>query len=198
MSRRTLEIAAICGGIAPFLTYACILLAIGSYRPFSWTNNALSDLGIVSGITMILFDGGLIVGGILFAFFAIGLFSFLGKSLVGRVGCVFFFLAWISLICVGIFNEHFVPTHYIFSVSLFTFMSLALLVFTGAFWLKGQKRMSIFTLILGLIASTLWVLQLTVHYVPNVAIPEFVSGLAAVIWVLVVSYKMFKQQSHTT
>ena len=188
-----MEIAAICGGIAPFVTYACILLAIGSYRQFNWVNNALSDLGIVPGITMTLFNGGLIVGGILFAFFAFGLFSFLGKSLVGRVGSAFFFLAWISLICVGIFNEHFVPTHYIFSVSLFTFMSLALLVYTGAFWLKGQKLMSIFTLTVGLISATVWVLQLTIHYVPKVAIPEFVSGLAAVIWVLVISYKMLKQ-----
>jgi len=191
--RRSIGIAAVFGGVAPVVTYACILLAVASYPEFSWTHNALSDLGIVPGVTMTLFNSGLFVGGILFTIFALGLFTYLRKTMIGKVGSFFFILAALSIICVGIFNEHFKPTHFIVSVTLFSFMALSLLVLSGNFWFTGQKRLGIFTLALGLAAATIWVLEYTIRYFPHVAIPEFVSGLLGVTWVLVMVSKMLKE-----
>jgi hypothetical membrane protein len=50
-------------------------------------------------------------------------------------------------------------------------------------------------LALALFAAAVWVLEFTVHYVPGVAIPEAVSGLAGAVWVMVLSYLMLKQGS---
>ena len=192
--RRSIDLAAVFGGVAPFLTYACILLAVASYKEFSWTHNALSDLGIVPGVTMILFNGGLIIGGILFTIFAIGLYEYMRKTTIGRVGAFFFILASISITCVGIFNEHFKPTHFIFSVTLFTFMALSLLVFSGNLLIKGQSRLGLFTLVLGSASAAMWILEYTIRYFQNVAVPEFVSGLLGVTWVMVMVNKMLKEK----
>ncbi len=196
--RNIVEFSSICGGIAPFFTYACILLAIGFYSQFNWANNALSDLGVVPGLTMTIFNGGLIIGGILFTIFAIGLTQFFSKKPLGQIGAGALIIATISLICVGIFNEHVRPIHYIVSVSLFFFMPIALWILTLAFWKDDQKRMSIFTVIIGIAAAIPWILEFTVHYAPNVAIPEFVSGLATSIWALTLSSKMLKESTRST
>jgi hypothetical membrane protein len=192
--RQGIETAALLGGIAPFITYACILLSIASYKEFSWTHNALSDLGIVPGITMTLFNSGLIIGGFLFTIFAIGLFFYLRKNTIGKIGSLLFILACISIVLVGIFNEHYKPTHFIVSVMLFSFMALSLLVISGNFIFNGEKRLGLFTLSLGLAAALIWILEYTIWYFPHVAIPEFVSGLLGVTWVLVMVRKMLKSK----
>jgi len=50
------RIGAAAGIATPMLAFACIMSAISSYPSFSWTNNALSDLGIVPGVTGPLFN----------------------------------------------------------------------------------------------------------------------------------------------
>lgn len=189
---RQLEIAGTTGFVATFFTFACILLAIASWQEFNWAYNALSDLGVQNGLTGIVFTYGLVVGGILFAFFAVSLFNFAGKYALGKVGSVFFALACISLICIGVFNENFIPTHYIFSVLLFVFMPISLLFFVGEFWLEDKHVLSVVTLASALVAAAVWVFQFTFRYFPNVAIPEFVSGLSCALWVCVISYLMLK------
>ncbi len=191
-----LKIAALFGVIAPIVTFTCISLAIASWPPFSWTNNALSDLGVQEGITMWLFNGGLVTGSLLFIAFATGLFTFT-KRVLGNVSAATFILACISLFAIGVFNEHFSPTHYIVSVMLFVFLPISLLMFVVDFWLEGKRRLSGFTLGLGLIAATVWILQLTVQFVARVAIPESISGVAGAMWVLVLSYLMFKKSKQT-
>jgi hypothetical membrane protein len=192
---RKTEIAAAAGLISPFFTYACIMVAIGSWKPFSWTNNALSDLGVQSGITAPVFNSGLIIGGILFAVFAAGMFLYMGKNVVGKAAAVLLVVACIALVCIGIFNENFRPTHYIVSVMLFVFLPISMLTFVGAFWLEGKRKLSLFTLGLALFAAAVWVLQFTVNYVPHVAIPEFTSGLAGSVWVLTLSWLMLKKSA---
>ena len=90
------------------------------------------------------------------------------------------------------------PIHYIVSVSLFFFMPIALWILTGAFWTNGQKTMSIFTLAIGIAAATPWILEFTIHYAANVAIPEFISGIVTSIWVIVLGVKMLKEPAHST
>ena len=190
-----LKVAGIAGFVATFLVFACILASVASWSQFSWTNNALSDLGVQAGATAAIFNIGLVVGGLLFIVFASGLFGFIGKRLVGKVGATVFVLACIMLIAIGIFNENFSPTHYIVSVGLFTLMPISLLVLVAAFWVEGKHKMSVATLALALFAAVVWVAEFTVNYVQGVAIPEFASGLAGAAWVLAVSYLMLKLAS---
>jgi hypothetical membrane protein len=150
-------------------------------------------LGVQSGITAITFNSGLVVSGILFIVFATGLFALLYKYVVGRVGASVFILSCISLIGIGIFNESFSPLHYIFSVAFFVLFPVSMLILVGAFWINGSRRLSVFTFTMALAAAIVWGLQLTVQYVSNVAIPEFISGLFGSIWVVVLGYLMLKK-----
>jgi len=98
-----LKISGVCGTIAPIVAFTFILLAITSYPQFSWTGNALSDLGVVEGVTAVLFNSGLIIGGILAIIFASGLFIFLRNRVLGRIGAFIFTLAALALVAIGIF-----------------------------------------------------------------------------------------------
>lgn len=181
------------GIVAPILGFICILSAIASYPQFSWTNNALSDLGIVPGITGPLFNFGLLASGVLALNFAMfGLFTYLGKSWVGKIGSAVFAAATVALIAIGVFNESFSPTHYLVSVAFFMLVPLSLFVLPGAFWLWHQRKMAVFTVAVGLVAALPWLLLFVFNYVPNVAIPESVSGIAVSAWAIVVGKKMLK------
>jgi hypothetical membrane protein len=179
------------GIVAPILAFTCILSAIASYPPFSWTNNALSDLGIISGITGPLFNFGLVAGGFLtFTFAAFGLFLYFKKSWVGKIGSSVFAAASVALIAIGVFNESFSGTHYIVSVLFFVFAPIALFILTCAFWLIRQRGMAVFSVAVGVAAAVPWILEFTIYYVPEVAIPETVSGLAVSVWAIVLAKKM--------
>jgi hypothetical membrane protein len=130
---------------------------------------------------------------LLFLVFTIGLYKSVGKSWLGKTGAIVLCLACIALVSIGIFNENFKPTHYLVSVAFFTLMPISMLVLVTSFWFAGQRRLSLFTLAIALAAATPWVLQFTVSYVSNVAIPEFVSGFAGAMWTAVVSVMMLKE-----
>jgi hypothetical membrane protein len=167
------RIGAASGIIAPIIAFVCILTAITSYPTFSWTNNALSDLGVVSDLTALLFN--------------FGLFR---KSWVGKIGSIVFGAATIALIAISVFNENFSPTHYLVSVAFFTLAPIALFILTFGFWLSHQRGMAAFTVAIGVAAALPWILLFIFNYVPNVAIPEFLSALVVSIWAMFLGKKM--------
>ncbi len=182
---------AIAGIVAPVLGLSCILAAVASYSAFSWTNNALSDLGIMAGVTRLFFNFGLIGSGFLALLFAaLGLFNYSGETLVGKVGAWSFEAATVALIGIGIFNENFQGTHYILSVAFFVLAPISLFILTYAFWFSHKKGMAVFTVLVGVAAALPWLLQFAFNYVSNVAIPEFLSGLAISVWTIVLSRKI--------
>jgi len=189
------RIGALIGLAVPILAFTCIFAAILSYPAFSWTNNALSDLGVVQGITSQTFNFGLFISGLLaFTFALIGLFNYFNSNKVGKAGALTFAAATVALMAIGIFNEDFRPTHFIVSVLFFTILPIALWVITAALYLKREHKLAVFTVIASIAAATPWILYYTLHYVPNVAIPEFISSLAGSIWLVVISYKMLKKR----
>ena len=181
--------------LAPVLAFVFILVAVASYPPFSWTSNALSDLGVVSGVTAGVFNSGLILCGVLCVTFAAGLYLLLSASVVGRVGVFVFGLACVALAAIGTFPESVSPTHYWVSVAFFVLLPISLLIIVGGFWRVGQVRMAVFTLVMAVAAAAPWVLLFAVRYVSGVAVPEFVSGLAGGVWTVVLGYKMLRAAS---
>ncbi len=187
------KMGAICGIMVPIIAFTSILTAIVSYPEFSWTNNALSDLGVVPGITNTLFNFGLYTSGIFAIGFAVfGLFVYLGEKWIGKIGAIAFAVAGLSLMAIGFFNESFKPTHYIVSVTFFIVLPIALWIITAALYLKRQVKLAVFTLLFSFVAAIPWILFFSIHYVPNVAIPEAISAFAGCIWAIVISYKMYK------
>jgi len=182
------------GIVAPILAFACILTAIVTYPAFSWTNNALSDLGIIPGLTGPLFNFGLYGSGLLAFNFAIfGLLTYFKESWVGKIGAALFAATSLSLMAIGIFNESFSPTHYIVSVAFFTLAPLSLFAITCVLWLNHKNAKAAFTVIMGIAAALPWLLLFAFNYAPNVAIPEITSGLAVSGWAIMLGYKMLKE-----
>jgi hypothetical membrane protein len=189
------RIAGTCGILAPILAFTFICLAVASYPQFSWMGNALSDLGVVPGVTAALFNYGLIISGMLFFIFSTGMFLFLGEKFVSRTGAFVFALACLALVAIGVFPENVKPTHYLVSVAFFVLLPISLLIITGAFWLMSQVRMAVFTLLVAIAAAAPWILYFSIHYVSGVAVPEAVSGLAGSVWAVVLGFKMLRDAS---
>jgi len=187
---------AVSGILVPILACSCILTAIASYPEFSWTNNALSDLGVILGITGPVFNFGLCSSGLLVLVFVVfGLFNYLGNSWIDRIGTVTFAATGVALLGIGIFPENAVPYHYLFSVAFFVLLSISLFIIAAAFTHKRQTKMAVFTLLTASVATTPWILQFMIHYVSGVAIPEFASALAGSAWIMVLGYKMLRGTS---
>ena len=192
-----LKISEVCGILAPLVVFTFIFLAIASFSQFSWTENALSDLGVAEGVTAVLFNSGLIIGGILAILFASGLFIFLRKSMLGRIGAFIFTLASLALVAIGIFTEDFGRIHYYVSVAFFTFAPTSMLIICATFFTMAKAKMGMFTFLTAIVAVLVWVLQFAMQYVPNVAIPETISALSASTWSTVLGFQMFKHGSRS-
>jgi len=169
-----------------------IALSILTYPQFSWTDNALSDLGVVPGVTASLFNFGLCASGLLSLVFAIGLYKYLAKNILGKIGAIVFFAASLALEGIGWAPENIRPFHYIFSVAFFTFVPIALLIIACYLFITRENRLAGFTLLIALLAAAPWVLYFLVQYVPGVAIPELLSALAGSTWTVVVGWSMYQ------
>jgi len=188
------RIGAASGILAPILAFTCILTSIASYSQFSWTNNALSDLGVIPGATGPLFNFGLYASGFLAFIFALfGLYPFISKNWLGKTGAAIFAAATLALISIGVFNESFSPTHYLVSIAFFTLMPIALFLIAGAFAFNHKTKMALLTLLTGTAAAAPWILYFAIQYVPGEAIPEFLSGLAGAIWIISLAYKILTE-----
>jgi hypothetical membrane protein len=188
----------VAGILTPVLAFTFIGLAIATYPEFSWFDNALSDLGVVPGITATLFNTGLFIGGLLSFGFSVGLYKLLDKHAVGKVGAIIFAVASLSLVGIGIAPENVRPFHYIFSVAFFTLVPISLLVIAGYFLTSGREALAGFTLLIAIFAAAMWVLYFIVQYAEGVAIPELLSALAGAMWTVVIGWKIFRTPSHPT
>jgi hypothetical membrane protein len=52
-----------------------------------------------------------------------------------------------------------------------------------------------FTVVVGVVAAVPWILQLTLEYVPKVAIPETISGVAVSVWAVVLAAEILKSKT---
>jgi hypothetical membrane protein len=192
---RWLKISGACGIVTPVVAFTCILLAIAYYPPFSWTNNALSDLGVQEGATSILFNYGLTISGILAAVFGSGLRGLFHGKTLGPSGAMLFLLATVSLTAIGVFNENYEPMHWYASVAFFVLFPLSMLLIAAAFLNQGQMKLGLFTFAVAAIAASPWITYFAVRYVEGVAIPEAISALAASAWAIALGERMLKQAS---
>jgi hypothetical membrane protein len=143
---------------------------------------------------MWLFNMGLILSGVLALAFGIGLFAFLGKGAMSRVGCSVFVLACLALIAIGVFPESTGQTHLVVSVLFFVFLPISLLFLVISLSLQNQIKMTAFTLTMFFVAALPWVLEFTVNYASGVAIPEAVSALAGSGWAVTMGIMMIMRK----
>ncbi|MDH7595890.1 MAG: DUF998 domain-containing protein [Candidatus Bathyarchaeia archaeon] len=180
--------------LSPVLAFVLIGLAISGASWFSWSENALSDLG-VHDESALLFNSGLILSGILTVIFAFGVIRFYGAKTVGRSGAFFLLLAGIFLAAIGVFPET-APNniHYIVSVAFFAALPLSLFIQTAALISSTESRnFGVFTLVMGIIALSSWAIWAALKPYRGVAIPELVSAIAAALWSISMGVKLIHQ-----
>ncbi len=186
--RPGLRIAGICGAFEPVVVSISVLLAI-FYAPwFSWTDNALSDLG-VHVESAGLFNMGLIVGGVLTGVFAAGLGRGL-KSRLGRLGAFVVMLDAVALSAIGVFPETAGVLHFYVSVAFFTLLSSYLLIYGAAFILESATvKLGLFSILLGVVSAAVWIFSWE-----GVAIPEALAFLAGSAWSITMGVRLFRQR----
>lgn len=188
-----LKVSGVCGILTPIIAFTCILLAIASWPSFSWTDNALSDLGVQEGNTSVLFNFGLIISGVLALVFAFGLFISIREKAGARMGAFIFTLTALTLIAIGIFPETAKPMHFFASVAFFLFYPISVFFYIVTFFQMGKVKMCLFTLIAGIAATAAWVVHLAVRFGSGVAIPETIAALSASAWSMAMGCNMLMQ-----
>ena len=178
-----IKIAGICGIMIPIVIFTCIGLAMTESPWFSWTQHALSDLGI-EGISAIYFNFGMILGGIFAFIFSLGLI----KLLSNKTGAYLLSLSSLALIGIGLFPETVYVPHVIVSAAFFVLLAISLLII--GLTIKGdqfERNMGTLAIIFAILAisSTIFLLPWS-----GIAIPETFSCFPAFIWCMIFGIKM--------
>ncbi|MGC8817242.1 MAG: DUF998 domain-containing protein [Candidatus Hadarchaeum sp.] len=174
---RRLRLAGVCGIAAPIVALSFIFIAISLSPWFTWTGNALSDLGV--GEAALVFNSGLVLGGLLATVAAVVMFSTY-QDKIRRVGALVFLLGTISLIGIGIFSEAAGRIHFYFSVAFFLLVPISFWILGVGIYRSGSKFWGVLTVLLGVVGTLPW----TQHWTA-VAIPELSSALCFAVWSLV-------------
>jgi len=182
--KKMMMVAWVCGILASVVVLSSVLTAISRSPSFSWTANALSDLGgsgAASGNgAASIFNSGLIIGGVLMIIFAAGRFVAGGKALE-RVGAILLFLGAIALACIGVFTESAGDIHMYVAGAFFGISALSFFLIGGGLILAGSKKFGLLTVLMGFLVGIPWAL---VSVYNGWAIPETLSAGVIFIWVV--------------
>jgi len=181
-----LRVAGLCGVIGPLVALSSIALAVERSPWFSWTGNALSDLG-ARGNSTTIFNTGLIVGGVLIAAFALGLRDSLKGRALGNAGALAFLLTATALCSVGIFPETAGDIHSYVSVAFFVMLVVSLWLVGAALVQLSEMGLGLVMIIAGVVAAAVWALPW-----PAEAIPELIAALAASACSITFGVRLFK------
>lgn len=170
--------------IAPWTAVVATVVAFGAILTtttvapwFSWTGNALSDLGHHDRATAGIFNGGLIVAGVVGAVFPVWL-VFDRDSVVRRLGAAVVAATLVDLALIGVFpTPH--DLHGTVSVLFFVGVTLGLVVWGFGDITADSRRRGGAIAAGGAFHAALWVVWFS-SLVPyeGVAIPEFLGAVA--------------------
>jgi len=184
LNLKVVKMAGFFGIAAPILGFMMIFLAIRLSPWFSWTGNALSDLG-VSGLGAIIFNNGLLMTGSFMMVFFLGFFELSEGSQLGRLGSGIFLMCAILLCAIGFFPETAGAIHQHVSVAFFVSIPIYKFVL-GAFMVRNDMRkVGLLSFITGASAVIVWMPAWS-----SFAIPEMITALAVGVWSSVIGVWM--------
>jgi len=168
-----------------------VLLATFQSTWFSWSVNALSELGVGEQAT--LFNCAMLIGGGLNFLFAHGLQRYLGKERLIRAGIISILLSCVSLALVGVFTIDYHLSHGVAALGYF------MLTPTGFLLIGAGKKDSIIrklSYVCG-VAALIAILGLPVIVLAlplriGFAVPELVEGLIISAWTINMSTRLLR------
>jgi hypothetical membrane protein len=177
------KIYALFGVIGPLLAYVSIGVSIALSPWFSWERDALSDLGhaVKSGVAPI-FNFGLLITGFFLTIYAVKAMNkyarWTGYTLV---------ISAFLLQLIAVFDEVYGLLHWLVSVLFFVSLGVTSLVY--AVESKSYSASAAFTV--GLIS---WVFYWTETYSSGIAVPETISSVAALLWIIPSALKIYRKE----
>lgn len=180
------------GLIGPLLALILVFIDIAVSPWYSWSTNALSDLGVHP--YSYLFNGAVIIGGlselIFFVYLGIRVKEFHGIYVVLAIGSI-------SLAMVGIFNENSpYDLHLIFALLYFVLFPVSAMI-VGARTLKERHGFSIYSILSGLIAlavilyGILFIFKIIFQSF-GLGVPETIEAIILAAWSAVISISLIK------
>ena len=188
MNLKILRLTGFFGIAAPLFGLLIIASSIWLAPWFSWTNNALSDLG-AEGVESVIFNGGLAMTAALMMMFSAGLLEMTKGDIMGQIGGGLHLAASLLLLGIGLANINVEPYHFYVSVGFFVTLPLSAL-FIGYFCYR--KKMRFYTLLaLGtaVLAVVIWLLPWGA-----VAIPEALSVSFMAVWQMLLAWWMYTRK----
>lgn len=184
------------GFFGPLIALSTIVLAILLSPGFDWFTNALSDLGHYTRIDLgpykfvgaIVFNGGLVVTSILMLLFTLWFLKWT-KDIPTKIGIIPLVISLIFLMGIGILSENFPPFHYWVSVGFFLTFPFSMW-FIGIGWLRfsNLRLFSLLSILLPFLSLYMWAdVMLGTPIWTNVAIPEIVTALSAIVWLWIIN-----------
>ena len=183
------------GFVGPFVALICIFTAITMSPWFTWSNNALSDLGNYSNglIAAVIFNVGLVTTAVLMLYFTVASFRQL-RDWPTRLALIILMISLVFLVSIGIFSENFGILHFYVSVGFFSTFPFAMWDIAIS-WLRFRKLwwFCLVSFLLPFISLYTWTLYFggTSPWVGD-AIPEIVTAITAVGWVWVINLLHYK------
>ena len=171
---------ALLGILAPLVAFFFIAASILLSPWFSWESSALSDLGhSVDSAVAPLFNFGLLLCGFLMIFYSITCFRKHAKY----TSCVLV-LTGLSLQLVATFDEIYGTLHFLVSVLFFAALGLASLSYA----IEKKSFLALAALAIG---SASWILYGLSIYSAGIAVPETVSSIATISWIMLYSLRIY-------
>ncbi|KYK30537.1 MAG: hypothetical protein AYK23_04515 [Candidatus Proteinoplasmatales archaeon SG8-5] len=174
------------GIIGPVIAMLAIAVAIALSPWFSFSDNALSDLGVSS--VAAIFNWGLIICGAMMAPFILGLWLRIADGVrLRKVGLALLFLAALALIGIGVFTEDSMDLHFFVSFAFFVLLLSGLLFFGVSTLADAELR------IIGIIAMVSVAIGMVAWAVDwgGVAIPELLSAVPAMLVLIILAVKTY-------
>jgi hypothetical membrane protein len=173
------NICALFGVVGPLIAYISIGISI-AYSPwFSWKRSALSDLGhsVNSGVASI-YNLGLLLAGFLIIVYALTIFRKHAKYT-----SICLIASGFMLQLVATFDEVYGFLHFAVSVMFFVLIGVSSIVY--AIERKSYLASSMFIINFGS-----WILYGMRIYHTGIAVPETISSVAVVFWIIVSAVKI--------
>lgn len=170
---------ALFGIIGPIVAYLFIAVSIVLSPWFSWGSNALSDLGHSGRDVAPLFNFGLLLSGFCIILYAVTCFSKYAKYTSYML-----IAAGLALQLVATFDEVYGSLHFLVSVLFFAALGFSSLTYV----VEKKSVLAFAALIVGLVS---WILYGLDVYSSGIAVPEFISSIAAVAWVMFSAFKIY-------
>jgi len=172
------------------LLLTMVLLAFVLYRDFSFWDDSLSDLGM--GGTAPLFNGGLVLGGILSMVFygSLWVSGWKRMDMAARTGAALQPLSMLFMLLVGIFTESFGRLHFYLAVCFF-------ILLVGGTMLLGISMLrdpavrvrGFFGVVIASLGAVSWLLPRG----EGLALPEVLSSLPFFVWMSIMALRRWRE-----